>query len=337
MKKKITIHDLAKILNIDSSTVSRALANSPRVKLKTREIIQAKARELGYSRNTLASNLRSQKTKTIGVIVPHISRFFLSTVIAGIEEVAFTMGYQVIIGQSLDSLAREQQLIDTLLSSQVDGIIMSISMETDRFDHLEAIQRQDVPIVFIDRKCSAISATNIVIDDYARAFEATEHLIKNGRKNIAHFTGLEKVSIYQDRLAGYKAALSKYGIDINPELIFESRLKQEDGRALANKILKLKVRPDAIFSANDTALIAAMKVFHEHKISIPEDIAIFGFSNEPLGEFTSPSLSTVDQSPYIMGETAIRTILDLIDGKVNDAKVITIASSLVVRASSGNL
>ncbi|UXP32782.1 LacI family transcriptional regulator [Reichenbachiella agarivorans] len=156
MKKKVTIHDLARILNIDSSTVSRALADSPRVKQKTRDLIQAKAKELGYSRNTLASNLRSQKTHTIGVIVPHISRFFLSTVIAGIEEIAYEKGYRVIICQSLDQLTREQEMVRALLSSQVDGIILSISMETDQFEHLESIQKQGIPVVFFDRKCEAI-------------------------------------------------------------------------------------------------------------------------------------------------------------------------------------
>ncbi|MEP2023476.1 MAG: LacI family DNA-binding transcriptional regulator [Reichenbachiella sp.] len=334
MKNKITIHDLARILKKDSSTISRALADSPRVTKKTRDLIQAKAKELGYFRNTLASNLRSQKTRTIGVVVPRISRYFLSTAIAGIEEIAFENNYRVIIGQSMDQLDKERQLIETLLSSQVDGIIMSMAMETNQYDHLERIVAQKTPIVFFDRRCDAIPANNILIDDCARAFDATEHLILSGRKRIAHFTGLENVSIYQDRLTGYKQALQKYNLTEDPTLIYKSSLKSQDGKQLANLILSLKQKPDAIFSANDIAAISCMQVLQESGINVPKDIAIVGFSNEPLGAYTTPSLTSVNQSPLEMGKMAIATLLNQIENP--DAKLETklIDSSLILRNSS---
>ncbi|MDW3212028.1 MAG: LacI family DNA-binding transcriptional regulator [Reichenbachiella sp.] len=335
MKKKITIHDLARILNKDSSTISRALANSPRVKKKTRDLIQAKAKELGYFRNTLASNLRSQKSLTIGVIVPHISRYFFSTAIAGIEEIAFENNYRVIIGQSMDQLEKERQLVETLLSSQVDGILMSISMETNAYDHLERVAEQKTPIVFFDRKCEAIPANNILIDDHARAFDATEHLILSGRTRIAHFSGLENVSIYEDRQKGYKEALRKHNIAEDPDLIFKSSLKSNDGKQLADQILNLRKKPDAIFCANDIAAIACMQVLQEAGIRIPQDIAIVGFSNEPLGEYTTPSLSSINQNPLEMGKTAVQTLLNQIEGPQAEHQTKYIDSELIIRNSSG--
>ncbi|WP_420582297.1 LacI family DNA-binding transcriptional regulator [Reichenbachiella sp.] len=334
MKKKITIHDLARILKKDSSTISRAFANSPRVTKKTRDLIQAKAKELGYFRNTLASNLRSQKTRTIGVVVPHISRFFLSTVIAGIEEVAFENDYRVIIAQSMDQMEKEHRLIDTLLSSQVDGIIISIAMETNEFEHLERIADQKTPVVFFDRKCEAIPANNVLIDDKARAFDATEHLILNGRKRIAHFSGLENVSIYQDRLEGYREALRKHGLTEDPALIFKSPLKSEDGRDLASQLLQLKQRPDAIFSANDIAAISCMQVLQESGVDVPKDIAIVGFSNEPLGAYTTPPLTSVNQNPLKMGRLAIQTLLHQLENPEAKTETKFIDSSLVIRKSS---
>lgn len=334
MSKKVTIHDLARELNIDSSTVSRALSDSPRVKQKTKELVQKKAQEMGYLRNTLASNLRSKKTQTIGVVVPHISRFFLSTVISGIEEVAFENNYRVIICQSQDSLEREQLLSQTLLSSQVDGLIMSISMETDNFDHLRTLEERDIPIVFVDRNCSEVKGSNILIDDYQRALEATEHLIQNGCTSIAHFTGSEKVSIYKERLNGYLDALKKNNLTIDESLILKSGLKPTDGEAMAKKILARDHRPNGIFSANDLAAISAMQVLQQNDVVVPNDIAIIGFSNEPLGAFTSPALSSVDQNPNAMGKAAAQTLFDQIDENSLSSSVQIIPSSLVVRASS---
>ncbi|MFY0626992.1 MAG: LacI family DNA-binding transcriptional regulator [Reichenbachiella sp.] len=334
MKKKVTIHDLARILKKDSSTISRALADSPRVKQKTRDLIQAKAKELGYYRNLQASSLRNQKTQTIGVIVPHISKFFFSTVIAGIEELAFERGYRVIICQSMDNFKREKQLVHTLLSSQVDGIIMSISMETNHYDHLLAVKKQDVPVVFFDRKCEALPATNILIDDYSRAFEATEHLIKSGKKSIAHFTGPKNVSIYESRLNGYLDALEKHNLVKDDTLIFSSRLKPEDGESMAIEIMKQENKPDAILSANDMAAISAMRVFQQNGVQIPKELAIIGFSNEPLGAYTNPSLSSINQNPNEMGQLAIETLLQQIEVASSQFEIKLVDSSLVLRDSS---
>lgn len=334
MKKKVTIHDLAKILNIDSSTVSRALANSPRVKQKTRDLIQAKAKELGYSRNVVASNLRSKRTRTIGVVVPYISRHFFSTVIAGIEEHATENGYQVIICQSHDQIQREQQMIQTLLSYQVDGLLVSISMETEHTDHLQFALDQEVPLVLFDRKCNGLALPTVHIDDFQMGYEATKHLIDQGCKRIVHFTGSDQISIYHDRKLGYCEALKEHGLPVSDELILTSGLKEADGKQLAQQILDMPVRPDGVFCANDLTAISAMQVLIEKGVKIPEDLAFVGFSNEPLGNYLSPALTSVNQNPKEIGKVAIQTLLQSLSSPKEKLANSLVPAHLVIRASS---
>ncbi|UXP32783.1 substrate-binding domain-containing protein [Reichenbachiella agarivorans] len=178
------------------------------------------------------------------------------------------------------------------------------------------------------------SATNITIDDFKMAFEATEHLIQNGCQRIAHFAGSQKTSIYRDRLNGYLSALENHGLNKNDAIIIESRLKPTDGKRMAMELLEMSPRPDGVFSANDLAAISAIQVFHEHDIQIPSDIAIMGFSNEPLGAYTNPPLSSVNQNPYLMGKTAIESLLDQIENKAMSDEKIEIISEMIIRKSS---
>ena len=203
--KKATIHDIARALNIDSSTVSRALNNSLRVTQKTKDKVIAKANELGYQRNHLASNLRKSKTYTLGVIVPRISRHFFSSAIAGIEETAYQAGYNVVICQSLEELDREKKIAETLLANRVDGVLISISMETNNYEHLLALRQRNIPIVFFDRHCDIPDSSNVLIDDFHAGFNATEHLILNGSKHIVHFSGTQNLDIYRNRYSTGKA------------------------------------------------------------------------------------------------------------------------------------
>lgn len=331
----VTIHDISKALGIDSSTVSRALNNSPRVSQKTKDKITSKANEMGYQRNSLASKLRTNKTHSIGVIVPRISRHFFSSVIAGIEETAFDAGYDVIICQSLESFEREKKLMETLTSNRVDGILISISMETTTFNHFEEYQKQGFPILFFDRPCALADSTNIIIDDYKISFEATEHLIQQRCQNIVHFSGPKELELYQKRTNGYKAALVKYGIPVREEYILESHLMQEDGIALAKKTLELP-EVDGVFSGNDTAAISAMQYLKEKGIQIPKDIAFVGFSNEPISAVMEPSLTTIKQPDFEMGKIASTLLFEQIKNKTNHTENQTkiLEPELVIRNSS---
>lgn len=335
--KKTTIHEIAKALNIDSSTVSRALNDSNRVKAKTKKRILDKASELGYTRNMLASNLRRNRSNTIGVVVPRISRYFFSSTIAGIEEMAYQAGYNVIICQSLEEVDRERKIINNLMANRVDGILISVSMETHDNSHLTACFENGTPLVFFDRHITGMKQTGkVLIDDVQGGFDATEHLILQGCKTIVHFTAPMDVEIYKNRHEGYRSALEKYSIPYTKNWVFESKLLEEDGYRLANKALEECDAMDGIFSANDLAAIGAVKFLKGIGKKIPEDIAIAGFSNEPTSAVIEPSLTTVDQSGTEIGRLACNLLLDYFENGntlVND-KTIILQPKLIVRDST---
>ncbi len=331
--KKITIHDISKHLGIDSSTVSRALNNSERVSKKTKALILKTATEMGYQRNSLASKLRTNKSNTIGVVVPRISRHFFSSVIAGIEETAYDAGYDVMICQSLESFEREKKLIGTLHSNRVDGILISISMETNHYDHFDVYENHGSPILFFDRPCRLDKNTNVIIDDFKASFEATEHLIKAGKKHIVHLSGPQNLDLYKNRRGGYVSALKKHKLKIDESYILESQLMKEDGVSLSKKLLALPM-VDAVFSANDTAAISAIQFLKEKGVRVPQDIAFVGFSNEPVSAVIDPSLTTVSQPDFEMGKVATTLLLKQIKDKsiINETRVLK--PKLIVRDSS---
>jgi len=333
---KITIHDIAKQLGINSSTVSRALNNSSRVTEKTKQKVMAKALELGYLKNDLASNLRRNKTNTIGVIVPRISRHFFSSAIAGIEETAYSAGYNVIICQSLEQLEREQANVNTLLANRVDGLLVSVSMETENYEHFNGLRQRNIPLVFFDRHCNIPNTSKVLIDDFQAAFDATQHLILKGCETIVHFSGPQNLELYKSRKAGYKAALQKHGILFDPNLVFESRLMELDGVLNAHKIIALSQHVDGIFSANDVAAISAMQQLKKEGMRVPEDIAVVGFSNETISAVIEPSLTTINQSGFEIGKGATELLIFQIEHKETEIinETIIIKSHLIERDSS---
>lgn len=335
-KNKVTIHDIAKILNIDSSTVSRALNDSPRVTKATKEKIIAKAEELGYQRNQLASSLRKNKTNTIGVVVPRISRHFFSSAISGIEETAYKLGYKVIICQSLEQIERERDIVETLLAHRVDGLLISISMETQDYNHLSQLKKVKTPHVFFDRHCNIADNSNVLIDDFQAGYDATEHLISNGFTSIAHFSGPPELEIYKNRLSGYKAALKHYKIKFNNKLVLNSRLMPQDGITCIKKILSLPIQVDAVFSGNDVAAISAIQYMKSEGLKIPDDMAFVGFSNEPMASFIDPPLTTINQSGTEIGKTAANLLFKQINNKKSGIvnKTITLKPNLIERKSS---
>ena len=337
--KKITIYEIAQALGIDSSTVSRALNDSPRVSETTKEKVVSKAKDLGYSTNLLAANLRQNKSNTIGVVVPRISRYFFSTTIAGIEECAFAEGYNVIISQSLEQLTREKKIINNFVANRVDGVLISISWETTNCDHIKSLQDIGMPLVFYDRHCAGIPNSNKVLTgDYKGAYQATEHLIKKGCKKIAHFAGPQTLEIYKNRLEGYKAALKDNNIIFESELIEESRLMKSYGHQSMKFLLEKFSDVDGVFSANDAAAVGAMKYLKNMGKKVPEDIAFVGFSNDPLSEVVEPPLTTVDQFGFEIGRNACELLIEEIHYKKNmkskPFETIVIQPSLIERKSS---
>lgn len=333
---KVTIHDIARALNINSSTVSRALNDSPRVTKKTKEKILDTAKEMGYQRNLLASNLRKKVTNTIGVVVPRISRHFFSSVIQGIEETSYLAGYNIIICQSLEQLEREKKILETLAANRVDGVLMSISMETTDYNHLQDLKSRGIPLVFFDRHCDIPENNNVLIDDFKGGFDATQHLILKGSKNIVHFSGPQELEIYKNRFRGYKEALNKNGIPFRSEYVLSSKLMEQDGVENCKSLLNNNVDFDAIFSANDVAAIGAIKYLNNKNIKIPEDVAIVGFSNEPISTVINPTLTTINQPGFEIGKTATELLLNNIKNEngLQKGQTIIMESNLIERQSS---
>jgi LacI family transcriptional regulator len=331
-----TIHDIAKKLNISASTVSRALNNNPMISKSTRILIERTAKEMGYRPNIIAANFRTRKTKTIGVIVPLINRHFFSSVISGIEDVAYTLGYAVTISQSNDNYEKENKIAHTLFSNRVDGLIISIGMGTTHFDHLRLFPERNVPLVFFDRVVDEIEAHKIVADDFRGGFKATEHLIEQGGKRIAHIGGPLNLNIYRDRLEGYKNAIQKAGLPADESMIVHNSLTRIDGTNAIKKLLKNQQRPDAIFCANDTTALSVILHLREKGIKVPDDMMVVGFSNEPFSEVVSPSISTVRQPGFEMGQKAADLLIRQIKTKERPIhyQTIVMPTGLIVRESS---
>lgn len=335
-KTEPTIHDLAKKLNISASTVSRALNDNPRISEKTREKIKAAALELGYQPNILASNLRTRKSNTIGIVVPLINRHFFSSVISGVEDVAFAAGYNVVISQSNDEFLKEQRIVQSMFSNRVDGLIISIAMKTLKFDHFQLFSKKKIPLVFFDRVVNEIESDKVVVDDFDGGYRVTSHLIEQGCRRIAHLTGPLNLLTYNDRKRGYTEALKVNELPVDEALIIENNLTQADGTNAIKQLLSLKDRPDAIFCGNDTTALSAILYLKEQGISVPNDIAIVGFSNEPFSEVVTPSISTIRQPGFEMGQKAAQMIIQHIENKdkcCNYEKVV-MPTELIIRESS---
>lgn len=308
--EKATIHDIARKLNITASTVSRALNDHPRISAETKKAVLKAAQKLNYQPNNIAAALRNGRSNIIGIIVPTADRSFFSSVVRGIEEIANKAKYNVMICQTYDDYEKEVATVEALLNARVDGIIASHGKQTVNFDHFLKVKERGIPLILFDRSNDELEVSHVVIDDYLGAYKATEHLIQQGCKRIAHLTNLRKISIFKERLRGYREALLAYGLEYNEKYVIESNLQLEDGRNSMEKLLKLKQVPDAVFSASALGAVGAMQVLKEKGIKIPQEIALVGFSNEAFTSFTEPSLTTVDQHSMRIGNAAAEIFLE---------------------------
>jgi LacI family transcriptional regulator len=335
-ERDITIYDLAKELNLSSATISRALKNDPVVNKKTRKKIADLAEEMGYRSNHFARNLRNQTTQTIGVVVPRLNSYFMSTVIAGIENVVNNEGYNLIISQSSESVVKEKQSVATMFKNRVDGLLVSLAYDTDDVSHFEPFFKKNIPFLFFDRVTHYKNCSNILIDNRKAGYEATTHLISQGCKNIAHITATPKRNVYVDRLQGYKQALADHKIKFREENLIINNLSQEAGIAAASTLLKMNSRPDAVFVANDNCAVGCMIGMKKAGIRIPEDVAFVGFNNDPVSKVIEPNLTTINYPGYEMGQVAAQHLINHLNGTViiKTANTILLHSELVIRASS---
>ena len=280
-EKEVTIYDLARKLNISIATVSRALKDDPVVSKKTKKKIADLAEEMGYRSNHFARNLRNQRTNTIGVIVPRLNSYFMSTVIAGIESVANKEGYNLIISQSSESFEKEMASAKTMFNNRVDGLLVSLAYDTEDLTHFDSFFKRKIPLIFFDRVVEHENCTNILIDNRKAAYEVTAHLIKQGCKKIVHITATPKRNVYVDRLQGYKQALADNDISFQDDYVIISNLSQEAGVVAADQILKMDPLPDAVFVANDNCAVGCMLAIKQAGIIIPQNMAFVCFNNDP--------------------------------------------------------
>jgi LacI family transcriptional regulator len=335
-EKEITIYDLARKLNISIATVSRALQDDPVVSKKTRKKIADLAEEVGYRSNNFARNLRTQRTHTIGVIVPRLNSYFMSTVIAGIESIANTEGYNLIISQSSESAQKEMASAKTLFNSRVDGLLVSLAYDTDAIPHFEAFIKKNIPLIFFDRVAEHPSCTAILIDNKKAAYEATSHLIAQGRKRIVYITAMPKRNVYVDRLQGYKEALADHRLAFREDYVLISNLSQEAGAEAAALIRQMNPLPDAIFVAYDNCAVGCMVALKQMGIRIPADIAFAGFNNDPVSTVVEPNLTTINYPGYEMGQVAARDLINHLNGasRIDATNTIILRSELIIRESS---
>ena len=336
IKKNVTIHDLAKELNVSPSTVSRALKDHLSIGEKTIKAVKKLAKERGYRPNNLAVSLRKQHSTNIGVLVPWINRPFISTLISGMEETARAAGYNVLISQSHDSYENEVDNVKAFYDSRICGLVVSLAMETQDYSHFEQFLKIGTPVVFVDRIPLAPGRFNIIIDNYSAAFKATQHLIQQDCRRIAHLGGAMHQFIYKERKRGYLEALQQSGLPVDESLILTGHvLSDEEGSRLTAVLLNLPNPPDGIFVANDTAAVSAIQYAKSVGIKIPEELAIIGFNNDPVCQIIEPLLSSVSHPAKEMGELAVEQVLKIISAPVTpENQTVTLETEVIARASS---
>jgi LacI family transcriptional regulator len=338
MFEPVTIKDIAKALGLSTSTVSRALRDTHEISAATKKIVLAYAKEINYQPNPIALSLKERRSKSIGVVVSEVANSYFSQAINGIESIAYDRGYHVILSQTHESYDREVINVQHLASRSVDGLLVSLSSQTQDISHLMSLHERGLPIVFFDRVADEIETHKVIANNEKGAFEATNHLINSGYKRIAHLTSSTQLSISIERLKGYENALKANNIQLNPAYIKHcphGGMIYEEMENAIKELMALPEKPDAIFVAGDRLSTGCLSVFKNLKIVVPEDMAIAGFSNSDVLDLFNPSLTSVRQPAFEIGKLATQMLLQLIEAKypVEEFEKKVLETDLFVRNS----
>jgi LacI family transcriptional regulator len=334
--KEVTIYDIAQQLDISVATVSRGLKDSEKVNKKTRKRIFELAEKMGYRTNHFAQNLRQQETHTIGVIVHELNSNFITSVLAGIEKVTAETGYDIIIAHSSESFVKEAANAKNLFHKRVDGLIASLSLDTENLDHFKLFTQKGIPVIFFDRVEQDAENSVVIIDNYKCGYQATKHLIEQGCTRIAHVTSSLQRNVYLQRFKGYRDALFDSSLSFDENYLIINDLSEKAGIEAAHLILKMHPLPDGIFLTNDFVAAVCMRTLKEHGISVPGDIAIVGFNNDVIGKLIEPTLTTINYPGVDMGQIAARNLINHLKGvsNISQTNCIIVRSELLVRNSS---
>lgn len=337
--KDITLKQIAETLGISITTVSKALKDYPDVSKKTRKAVLDLAAALQYTPNSFAVNLRTKESRTIGLIIPEVVHHFFSNVINGIIAEAEKNGYLVIILQSNESLELEKKQVALLLNKRVDGIVMSLSNESNDDEHIREIIRKEIPFVMFDKISKLIQCSKVIINDQKAAFNAVEVLIQKGCKKIAHIRGPVNPQNAIDRFLGYKKALEKNNIPYDSKLVYTCKnVTFEEGKEFAEEIINDHPDVDGIFIITDLVAVGVLAYFNEMNIKVPQQIKVIGFSNWFMSQVITPKLSTVDQPSYEMGTHSFNILLEEINSKKDNLifkpRIIELETSVIEREST---
>ena len=336
LDKEVTIYDIAERLLLSSSTVSRALQDSPRVTKKTRKRVLDTAKEMGYRYNAQAGSLRKKHTKTIGVVVHELNSSFITSVLSGIEKVATDAGYDLVIAHSGESFEKEKANTENLFHKRVDGLIASLSFDTKTLDHFTPFTRKGIPVIFFDRVEEDSPMPKVIIDNQKCGYLATKHLIDQGCKKIAMINASLERNVYKNRFNGYRKALEESGLDYREDWLMVHDLSEQSGLAAAEIILAMQEKPDGVFCTNDFVAAVCITVLQENGIRIPADIAFVGFNNDSVSKIVSPKLTTINYPGFDMGEVTAMNLINYLSGfgSLQKTATIIVNSELIIRNSS---
>lgn len=331
-KPQITIKDIAKALHVSPSTVSRALKDNPDISQETRDLIHAYAREHHYKPNSLAVNLRASRSNTIGIIVPQLVHHFFSCVLSGIEQVASEAGYHILVAQSNEQYEHEVKIVHSFLAARVCGVITSLAKDTSRYDHYQELLDNDIPIVFYDRICIELKTDRVVVDDYAGSLTAVEYLIQTGCKRICFYGTDPHLEINKNRRNGYLDALKKYGIPVDPSLMFLCDTR-ERAIALTPDLLEADNPPDGFFAINDETAAGILYACKVVGMRVPDQVSICGFSDGTIAQSTDPKLTTIEQHGEEVGKCAFSILRNKLEG-IDKGTNRIVRTNLVVRGTT---
>ena len=333
---QMTIKDIAKILNISTSTVSRALKDHPDISEETKEAVRRVAESVNYRPNALALSLRCAKTNIIGVVIPEMTHHFFSSVVAGMDETAQERGYNTMICQSNESLEREKKALQNLVDSRVDGILLSLSKETTDTEFLKQLVKEGVAIVTFDRVADDMEIGRVLTDDFKGANDAVNLMIRHGRRRIALLCGDPTLSVSQRRREGYEAALREAGIDIDESIIFDADTIDKI-RTQYQELSRVSREIDGVFAINDTAAVAAMRIMRLANRKVPTEVEVVGFGDDPIANVTEPTLTSVEQNGKEMGRAAMEMLIEQIESGlvVSRATRKMLEPHLIERESTG--
>ncbi|TKT93062.1 LacI family DNA-binding transcriptional regulator [Dyadobacter frigoris] len=335
-RHQTTIIDIARSTGVSNSTVSRALHGHADISPETRNAVLEMAAQLDYQPNQLAYNLVKSRTNTIGMIVPEFTNSFFPNIIIGAHELLTEAGYNLTIMQSNESYPIEVSNTKAMLANRIDGLLISLTQETNNYDHLKVFEKRGIPLVLFNRVCDYVSAPKVVVNDFEGSFLAVEHLILNGYERIAHLGGPLNLLVSRERLRGYRAAMEKYGKNIEENMVIQGMFSQQKARIYGKYLLDLESRPDAIFAVNDSSAIEIVLMALEKGIRIPDELGVVGFSDNPESAYIGPGLTTIRQPTHAIGKTSAQWVLQLIESEeemiLPNEKVLK--TELIVRGSS---